>query len=31
MLRLLGSETPIDFLMYIGDEAENEKAYQLLN
>ena len=26
-----GSKTPIDFLMYIGDENENEEAFQYLN
>jgi hypothetical protein len=31
MLREKGSKTPIDFLLYIGDEAENEPAFQYLN
>lgn len=26
-----GSDTPIDFIMYIGDENENEEVFQYLN
>jgi len=31
MLSLKGSQTPIDFVMYIGDENENEEVFQYLN
>lgn len=31
MLSIAGAQTPIDFLMYIGDEIENEEAFMYLN
>jgi hypothetical protein len=31
MMKQYGSEEPIDFLMYIGDESENELAFTWLN
>lgn len=31
MMSHTGTKTPIDFLMYIGDENENEEAFEYLN
>jgi trehalose-6-phosphatase len=31
MMSSVGTKTPIDFLMYIGDETENEEAFEYLN
>ncbi len=31
MIGAVGTKNPIDFLMYIGDETENEEAFEYLN
>ena len=31
MMKQVSSKTPIDFLLYIGDEVENEPAFEYLN
>ena len=31
MMKQVSAKKPIDFLMYIGDEAEHEPAFEYLN
>jgi hypothetical protein len=31
MMKHVSQKAPIDFLMYIGDEVENEPAFEYLN